>query len=900
MNDAQYKELTIREFTKAAELYDGDHAGIYEMCREDYPPILQELLDLGFEDLLDVGCGTGPMIELLAKELPGKNYTGLDLTPRMIEVANQKGIDGSHFVVGDAEDLPFDDESFDVVICANSFHHYPRPQRFFDEVARVLRPGGRLVLRDYTAAAPIVWLMNHVEMPLANLIGHGDVRSYTLDQVRAFCVSSGLLPLTLEARKKFRLHLVAQRDAGKRASNGLHERGNKESPRGANGLCAAFLSLAMAASPIVPSSLVSKSETVHVSTDATGAVTEVKVEDVLVNEDASDKLSDRTMLKDIVPGDEDQSFVKGADGTLTWAAKGDDISYEGASTARPPIRVRVSYMLDGVPVSSQELAGATGHLRIRIDYKNDSVEVRTIDGKDERIHTPFVCLTAAILDDGVFRNVSVKNGKAVDDKGGIAVIGYAAPGLRQSLDPNKESDLDIPEYLQIEADVSNLVLDPIYTIVTPELFGELDTSDLDLGNLDDLSDGTDGLRDAIGELENGAGSLRDALWQVADVSDRLGGGTRALREALNPLPDGLGKLKSGAQSLANRLGEAADATKKLGDGAAGIADATDGMRQLVDTASGGMGTASSFLSDLRKRVDGTSFADARTAMDDARSVAVAAGDAAAAANVLIEGMSGKVREQRDVAAAELAEAQATFDALLANEDDSLTKEQRKAIEGAREQLSSALAGVSAIDVALPKELAAQGKALSEASSTLAADAERIGAVSASVAPIVADADGALDALGGASKALSPASGMLETTRQGARNLSTGISSVATGLTAASVGAQELADGIGNVGGAVPQALAGVDALATGSNELTRALNATADGADRLASGLVTYKDEGIVELADALDGMRSDLDKTSSRLDALREAAADYDTFAGKLDGQDGTVRFIYKTERIG
>nr|MCR4611708.1 class I SAM-dependent methyltransferase [Lachnospiraceae bacterium] len=137
----QYKNLTIGEFTKAAEVYESNHAGIYEMCKDDYPYIERELRKIKYHDLLDCGCGTGPMISILHEKDSTKHYVGLDLTPKMIEVASAKNLEGVDWIVGDCENLPFEDDTFDVIICTNSFHHYPNPQQFFDSVKRVLRPG---------------------------------------------------------------------------------------------------------------------------------------------------------------------------------------------------------------------------------------------------------------------------------------------------------------------------------------------------------------------------------------------------------------------------------------------------------------------------------------------------------------------------------------------------------------------------------------------------------------------------------------------------------------------------------------------------------------------------------------------------------------------------------------
>lgn len=118
--------MSIKEFTKAAKIYDSGKSGIYEMCKYDYPKVLKELKNKKFNDVLDCGCGTGPMIEILCEKYPDKLYTGLDLTPEMIKKA-------------------FENESFDVIICTNSFHHYPNPQDFFDNAYRVLRKGEILI-----------------------------------------------------------------------------------------------------------------------------------------------------------------------------------------------------------------------------------------------------------------------------------------------------------------------------------------------------------------------------------------------------------------------------------------------------------------------------------------------------------------------------------------------------------------------------------------------------------------------------------------------------------------------------------------------------------------------------------------------------------------------------------
>jgi SAM-dependent methyltransferase len=95
--------------------------------------------------VLDVGCGLGGTTERFAKEL-GARVEAIDISPRMVELTRARGVDAK---VGDAQELPYGDSSFDCVFAGWVLYHMPDLDRAIAECARVLRPGGRLVASSY-------------------------------------------------------------------------------------------------------------------------------------------------------------------------------------------------------------------------------------------------------------------------------------------------------------------------------------------------------------------------------------------------------------------------------------------------------------------------------------------------------------------------------------------------------------------------------------------------------------------------------------------------------------------------------------------------------------------------------------------------------------------------------
>ena len=151
-------------------------------------------LELTTEDrLLDVGCGTGAASRAAAAV--AASVVGIDLSPEMIHQAVDlaEGIENVRFEVADAEGLPFGDREFTAVLCSNSFHHYPDPLQAVREMARVLAPGGHLVIGDACADLASARFADR----LLRRFEPGHVRLYRSAELGSFLYGAGLSQVML-------------------------------------------------------------------------------------------------------------------------------------------------------------------------------------------------------------------------------------------------------------------------------------------------------------------------------------------------------------------------------------------------------------------------------------------------------------------------------------------------------------------------------------------------------------------------------------------------------------------------------------------------------------------------------------------------------------------------------
>lgn len=176
------KELSRQESDKQAATYDttATKQGS-KYPKEAYSYAIDELRREKVSNLLDIGCGTGEAIKMIHEQLPELKMQGIDLSEEMIKAAKEKKIPEAEFTIGDAEDLPFKENSFDAVTCMVSFNHYPNPEKAASEAYRVCKKGGRYILTElYTKSQSKRNLDNLLFFKMSK---SGEVHTYSKEEL---------------------------------------------------------------------------------------------------------------------------------------------------------------------------------------------------------------------------------------------------------------------------------------------------------------------------------------------------------------------------------------------------------------------------------------------------------------------------------------------------------------------------------------------------------------------------------------------------------------------------------------------------------------------------------------------------------------------------------------------
>lgn len=677
---------------------------------------------------------------------------------------------------------------------------------------------------------------------------------------------------------------------------------------------------------------ISKDETVYVLAGADGSVQKIIVSDWLKNELGSASLTDKSGLSNIENVKGDESYSINGDNMTVWDAQGNDIYYQGDIQKELPVGLTVRYTLNGKTVSPEQLKGQSGKVTIRFDYENRQYETVQINGQNQRIYVPFAMLTGMILDNDTFRNVTVTNGKLVNDGDRTVVVGLAFPGLQENLNLSRDQ-LSIPSSVEITADVTDFSLGMTVTLACNDLFSQL--GDVDLGSLD-AAGSLNKLTDAMDQLLNGSSALYDGLTTLLDKSGELAAGVEELAQGAAAIKAGADSLDEGAAELKAGLADLSEGLNKLSANSAALnGGAEQVFNSLLETATAQIRakgltvpdlTIENYAEELNKLIksldETTVYENALTQVTDAvekqrplitqkvtaavrqeveakvtaavKTEATTAAQAQVAENV-IRTATRMTKKDYDAAVAAGQIPQATQDAVNAAIQAQLSD------PDVQKQINAAVEAQMASET-VKNTIKAQTDAQMRTEKVQATISQNVELqVKKAIAENMAsdEVQKQLQAASEGSKTLIALKASLDDYNAfylGLLDYTAGVDEAAEGSNELYAGAGDLKDGTAELRAGAAKLYAGVLQLKDGTPALVSGVTQLKDGAIQLSEGLQQLNKEGIQKLTKLL---QDDLGDLTARVQATIDVSRDYRSFSGISDDASGQVKFIYRTDEI-
>jgi len=678
----------------------------------------------------------------------------------------------------------------------------------------------------------------------------------------------------------------------------------------------------------VKSGELSKHETVYVYTDASGEQTKLQVNEKLNNGTDNAKIDDITTLTDIENITGDEIYTLSNDNAITWDANGNSLTYQGTSDKQIPVEIKVTYYLDGKEISPEEIAGKSGHVKMRFDFTNHQTETIVVGDKEKEVCVPFTMVTGMILPAEKFWNVQVTNGKVSEIRNDNLVLGVSLPGLSDSLNfklDDNDISLSIPDYFEVEADTNCFEIDSIMSIASSNLLSNLDTSNINADGLiekaTELQDAADQITDGSKDLQVGTEKLSNGAKQLSDGISLLSGSVPALKEGSAKLDSGAGELLAGSEKLYSGTSALCDGVNKLNDGASKLSNGADQLATGADQAATGAAALNSGIIAYTNGVDqlaagAASLDENMTAYASGMNqlyMAMSSGDTpfdASVSNLATGASNLNTGTQQLKASLENAMSQANSQYTTAFSGyASLTGDGSAADVSDASQMNAAVNtlisnydtfvanGVGSDTISsIVTGLAQSHQAYMVAASTYSqlnnsgyfsgaeSLASGMNALSAKVGTFNTDTPGTICTT---VKTLNAKANQLQS--QGSAAITSGLAELAKNSESLRNGSKQLADGTASLS-------AGAKDLSKGSKELATGITSVADGANQLNTGAGQLKD-GLVILKDGTAKLYSGSVELENGANQLKDGADDLlegsiELNSGAITLKDGMIQF--------
>lgn len=318
-------------------------------------------------------------------------------------------------------------------------------------------------------------------------------------------------------------------------------------------IVALALTVGMSSSVFASNEDYEKDESVYVVLNSDGSVDNTTVTEWLHSDNKLSHVVDKSNLTNIKNISSDETPTIDGD-NLIWESTANDIYYQGNSDKSLPFSMDVTYMLDGVAINANELAGKSGELQIHIKLKNDSVTTQTVDGKTIDVSPLFPIVMIVNMPLEQFSNVNVDHGAIVSEGKNQIITMTTILGLDNAIDGMDVSQLDeIKDKLVTEFTITATV----DTMDVPSIMLASATSNsstsVDNVDMSELTNGINDLKDATAQILDGTVQLKDANIELNDKMGEFQGKVGEFKDGVNQVESGSKKLSEGSKALSEGI-----------------------------------------------------------------------------------------------------------------------------------------------------------------------------------------------------------------------------------------------------------------------------------------------------------------------------------------------------------